>query len=133
SWDQPPVFQSDRANRHIEVAEYLVSKGLAYKCYYTNERFQFIKKEIVDSGKMLKSDRSWANKIESNSYAIIMQSPSIGKLLFSDLVYGNVDIDSNQVDDFVLVRSDGSPTYMIADVVDDHDMKLPTFFEVQII
>lgn len=124
-WDEEPVIQSSRLKRHIEVANELIKQGRAYYCYCTPEELAAKKEAALKSGKSYKYDgtcRNRTNAVDGISPVIRLKAENIGKTTISDMVQGDVTIDNTQLDDLILVRSDGSPTYMLSVVVDDHDM-----------
>lgn len=124
-WDEEPVIQSSRLKRHIEVANDLIKQGRAYYCYCTPEELATKKEAALKAGKSYKYDgtcRNRKNAVEGISPVIRLKAENNGKTTINDMVQGNVTVDNSQLDDLVLVRSDGSPTYMLSVVVDDHDM-----------
>jgi glutamyl-tRNA synthetase len=126
-WDGEPVFQMARSARHAEVAHELVKKGAAYYCYMTAEEIEAERAKAESAGTMWHYDRRWrdssATPPEGIKPAIRIKAPvTEGALTLNDVAQGDVTIDHKQLDDFILLRSDGTPTYMLAVVVDDHDM-----------
>ncbi len=124
-WDEEPIIQSSRLKRHIEVANELIKQGKAYYCYCTPEELAAKKEAALKSGKSYKYDgtcRNRTNAVDGISPVIRLKAENTGKTTISDMVQGDVTIDNTQLDDLILVRSDGSPTYMLSVVVDDHDM-----------
>lgn len=124
-FDGEPVFQASRAERHKEVVKALVASGKAYLCYMTTEETAAWK--AANRGKAFRS--TWRDGIPkertlptiSGSYVVRFKGPTTGKTVINDLVKGTVSFDNENLDDLVLLRSDGSPTYNLAVVVDDHD------------
>ena len=125
--DEPPVFQFERSDRHAEVAHQLLESGLAYRCYLTQdelaERRALAQAErrpfrIVSEWRDREPGASEADK----SFVIRVKAPTAGEVVIDDLVQGRVTVSNAEIDDFVILRSDGTPTYMLAVVVDDHDM-----------
>lgn len=118
------IFQSHNINRHREIAEQMLQSSHAYKCYLTSEELEILKAQNIETGKMIRSpwrDRDASQAPENGSYVVrIKMEPSPHP--FHDMVYGSVSVDAGILDDFILLRSDGTPTYMLAVVVDDHDM-----------
>lgn len=118
--DGKVLHQFSRQERHAEVAKELLEKGAAYKCYCTPEELA----EMREKGHGY--DRRWresdATAPEGIDPVIRIKAPMEGKLTIIDAVQGEVTIDAAQLDDFIILRSDGTPTYMLAVVVDDHDM-----------
>ena len=126
-WDDEPVFQHTRADRHIEVAQTLLEQGLAYKCYATAEELQEMRETAKNEGRPMKYDGRWRDRDPSEAPndrppAIRLKAPQSGETIISDKVQGDVRFANDQLDDMILLRSDGTPTYMLAVVVDDHDM-----------
>ena len=119
-FDSKIAFQRNNIDNHLNFAESLISKGLAYKCYYTNEELQTFKRR----GKFVSKWRNISprnNKLKQ-PYTIRLKIPHNENLIINDLVQGNVEVKSNELDDCILVRSDKKPTFMLASVVDDIDM-----------
>ena len=126
-WDEEPVIQSKRIERHKEVAYDLVKAGKAYFCYCSPEELALKKEESMKSGKSYKYDRFCRDldrKIDGVNPVIRLKSEIVGNTTVNDLVQGEVSVDNSQLDDLVLLRSDGTPTYMLSVVVDDHDMNV---------
>ena len=126
-WDDTPVFQSERAARHAEVAHELLAAGNAYKCFATAEELEAMRAEQRAKKLPLRYDGRWRDRDPSEApegapYVIRLKAPQSGKLTIADEVQGSVTVDARELDDYVLLRSDGTPTYMLAVVVDDHDM-----------
>ncbi|MDR0553005.1 MAG: glutamate--tRNA ligase [Holosporales bacterium] len=124
--DEEAVIQSSRIERHKEVALDLVSKGAAYFCYCSQNELTAKKEEAIANGISYKYDRicrdSDAKKASGVPPVVRLKSKLSGTLVVDDMVQGRVRVDNSQLDDFVLLRSDGTPTYMLSVVVDDHDM-----------
>lgn len=121
--DGDAVMQSDNAARHIEVAEILLANGAAYKCYLTDEELTSLREEARATGQAVRSP--WREKTATDSeapYVVRLKMPDEGQIIIEDLVQGRVEVAAMQLDDMVILRSDGSPVYMLAVVVDDHDM-----------
>ena len=126
-FDEPPVFQSDRAERHAEVAHALLEAGHAYKCYATPEELEEMRAQQRASKQPMRYDRRWRDRDESEApagapYVIRLKVPTEGETVINDEVQGKVTVKNAEIDDYVLLRADGTPTYMLAVVVDDHDM-----------
>ena len=126
-YDAPPLFQSDRASRHAEVAQDLLAKGHAYKCYATPEELETMREEQRAKKLPLRYDRRWRDRDASEAppgagYVIRLRVPTEGETVIEDAVQGRVTVQNAEIDDYVLLRADGTPTYMLAVVVDDHDM-----------
>ncbi|EDL50364.1 glutamate--tRNA ligase [Erythrobacter sp. SD-21] len=126
-YDEPPLFQSDRAARHAEVANQLLEAGHAYKCYATPEDLEAMRAEQRANKQPMRYDRRWRDRDESEApkgapYVIRLKVPTEGETVIEDEVQGKVTVQNAEIDDYVLLRADGTPTYMLAVVVDDHDM-----------
>ncbi len=125
--DEKPVFQSTRAVRHIEVAHEMVAMGKAYYCYASTDELDAMRKTAGAEKRPYKYDGRWRDKSPADAPAginpvIRLKAPQDGETVIDDQVQGRVVVRNDQLDDLVLLRSDGSPTYMHAVVVDDHDM-----------
>jgi glutamyl-tRNA synthetase len=126
-WDDDTVFQSERADRHAQVAHSLLETGNAYKCFATPEELEQMRAEQRAEKKPMRYDGRWrdrdpAEAPEGAPYVIRLKAPRDGKIVINDAVQGEVTVSAREIDDYILLRSDGSPTYMLAVVVDDHDM-----------
>lgn len=126
-WDDEPVFQSQRAARHAEVAHDLLAAGRAYKCFATPEELTAMREQQRAEKKPMRYDGRWRDRDPAEApadapFAIRLKTEHNGKVTIADAVQGDVSVQNSEIDDFILLRSDGSPTYMLAVVVDDHDM-----------
>ena len=126
-YDAPPVFQSDRAERHAEVAWQLLDAGHAYKCFATPEELEAMREEQRAQKKPLRYDGRWrdrdpAEAPEGAPFVIRLRTPEDGETTIHDRVQGAVTVKNEELDDYIILRADGTPTYMLAVVVDDHDM-----------
>ena len=125
-YDGDIISQFERAPRHIEIAEKLLKDGKAYKCFASSEEIQIFKETALKSGASTLFKSPWRNADPSSHpdspYVIRIKAPETGETIIQDEVQGKISIKNNQLDDMVLLRSDGSPVYMLAVVVDDHDM-----------
>ena len=126
-WDQDPVFQSKNQARHQEIAAQLLASGNAYHCYASPEELSEMREAAKTAGKPMRYDGRWrdldASQVPDGVKPVIrFRAPDQGKTVIDDQVQGKVTFDASQLDDMILVRSDGTPTYMLAVVVDDHDM-----------
>ncbi len=125
--DGDVVFQFSRKDRHAEVAHQLLKEGKAYYCYASVEELDAMRETQKEKGYPLKYDGRWRNRNSSDAPAgvdpvIRLKSPQTGERSIVDLVQGEVTIQHEQLDDMVLLRADGTPTYMLSVVVDDYDM-----------
>lgn len=126
-WDAEPVFQFARAPRHVEVAQQLLKEGKAYYCYCSPEELAQMREEQKAAGKPVRYDGRWRDRDPSEAPkgvkpVIRIKAPREGETVLHDLVQGEVRVSHDQLDDMILVRADGTPTYMLSVVVDDHDM-----------
>lgn len=126
-YDAPPVFQSDRAERHAEVAWALLNAGHAYKCFATPEELETMREEQRANKQPLRYDGRWRDRDPSEApegapFTIRLKTPTEGEVTIHDRVQGAVTVKNEEIDDYIILRADGTPTYMLAVVVDDHDM-----------
>jgi len=127
SWDQDVVFQSKRLDRHREVAEQLLAAGQAYYCYASKEELAALREEQRATGKPIGYDGRWRDKSAEEAPkgvdpVVRFKAPQTGETRIDDLVQGPVTVQNETLDDMVLLRADGTPTYMLSVAVDDHDM-----------
>ncbi len=125
-WDGEPISQFERAERHKEIAYKLLRDGKAYKCFATAEEISAYRAEQAEASTNIPFRSPWRD-IDTKShpdkpYAIRIKAPRNGIMTISDLVQGSIRIRHDLLDDMILLRSDGTPVYMLAVVVDDHDM-----------
>lgn len=126
-WDGEVVFQFSRAARHAEVAYELVARGQAYRCYATAEELEALREQQRANKLPLRYDGRWRDRDPAEAppgapFVIRLKAPREGSVTIADRVQGNVTVQNAELDDMILLRSDGTPTYMLAVVVDDHDM-----------
>ena len=123
-WDGPEIYQFARADRHAEVANQLLAAGHAYRCYATSEELEAMRAEQRANKQPLRYDGRWRDRTDAPNlpFVIRLKAPQTGETTINDLVQGTVTVANAELDDFVLLRSDGTPTYMLSVVVDDHDM-----------
>lgn len=127
SSDEPPVYQFSRAERHKEVAYQLLENGHAYRCYATPEELAELREQQRAAKQPMRYDGRWRDRDPSEApagapYVIRIKAPRDGETVIEDAVQGRVVVQNAELDDMILLRSDGTPTYMLAVVVDDHDM-----------
>lgn len=120
-WDGEVFYQFARMKRHAEVAEDLLAKGQAYRCYTTQEELDAFRKENPNA-KFRSQWRDGGTPPAGAPFVIRIKAPLAGETVVEDKVQGRVVTQNTELDDMVLLRSDGTPTYMLAVVVDDHDM-----------
>ncbi|WP_206376828.1 glutamate--tRNA ligase [Sphingomonas sp. G-3-2-10] len=126
-WDGDEVFQFARADRHAAVAHEMVEKGAAYRCYLTQDELAAMRAEAEAAKKPLRIRSPWRDKLpneEGKPFVVRLKAPTEGATTIRDSVQGEVTVQNSEIDDLVLLRSDGTPTYMLAVVVDDHDMRV---------
>ena len=122
--DKPAVSQSAQLRRHTDIAAELVKKGVAYRCFLDDAELQELRTECQVTGAPLRSpyrDKD-STDVPNRPFTVRMKMPSNGNTTIEDAVQGSVAIQNKILDDMVILRGDGSPTYMLAAVVDDHDM-----------
>ncbi|MFT8657621.1 MAG: glutamate--tRNA ligase [Acetobacter papayae] len=127
--DEEPVFQSTRADRHREVALELLERGLAYKCYCTPEELTQMREDAMKNGQPPRYNGLWRDRDPAEApagapFAVRIKAPRDGDTVINDLVQGEVRVANAELDDMIILRSDGTPTYQHAVVVDDHDMAI---------
>ncbi|WP_288900559.1 glutamate--tRNA ligase [uncultured Sneathiella sp.] len=126
-WDEEPVFQFSRRDRHAEIARQLIDAGKAYYCYASKEELADMRETARAEGRPPVYDGRWRDRDPSEAPAgvdpvVRFKSPNEGVTVVHDLVQGDVTFANEQLDDMILLRADGTPTYMLSVVVDDYDM-----------
>ena len=123
-WDGEPVSQFSRAERHVEIAQDLLARGAAYRCYMTAAEIDTARAKAREDKARFESP--WRDKAPADApdapFTIRFKAPRDGETLVHDAVQGEVTFPNSALDDLILLRSDGAPTYNLAVVVDDHDM-----------
>jgi glutamyl-tRNA synthetase len=127
NWDDEIVYQFARAERHAEVAKQLLAQGRAYHCYASPEDLEAMREAQRAAGKPIRYDGRWrdrpASDLRPNVPPVVrIKAPQSGETVIRDKVQGDVRFSNDVLDDFILLRSDGNPTYMLSVVVDDFDM-----------
>ena len=127
--DAAPVFQSTREARHVEVALALLAAGRAYYCYASAEELRVMRETAAAEGRPPRYDGRWRDRDPAEAPAdvkpvIRLKAPREGETVVEDLVQGTVRVQNTELDDMIILRSDGTPTYLHAVVVDDHDMAI---------
>ncbi len=127
NWDGEAVSQFERRGRHAEVAEAMRAAGLAYHCYCSPEELAELRERQKASGQPMRYDGRWRDRPASEAPpgvapVVRLRAPRDGETVIADQVQGEVRVRNDQLDDMVLLRADGTPTYMLSVVVDDHDM-----------
>ena len=128
-WDGEPVYQLTRAERHRQIAEQLLAQGNAYRCYAGPEELQAMRERARAEGRAPGYDGTWRHRDPSEAPsgiepAIRFKAPREGETVIEDRVQGRVVFANKDLDDLVILRSDGTPTYNLSVVVDDHDMSI---------
>jgi len=124
-WDGHEYYQSQFWARHAEVAHRLLERGAAYRCYMTQEELAQQREHAQRERKAFRINSPWRDIGEDQGdkpFVIRIKAPREGETAIDDQVQGRVTVQNAEIDDFILLRSDGTPTYMLAVVVDDHDM-----------
>ena len=126
SWDGQTVYQFARADRHRAVAEQLLAEGNAYRCFATADELTAMREAQKAAGQPMRYDGRWRDRDPAEGggkpFVIRLKARQTGETVVHDKVLGEVTFQNDQLDDMVLLRSDGTPTYMLAVVVDDFDM-----------
>ncbi|QDP01589.1 glutamate--tRNA ligase [Thalassotalea sp. PS06] len=126
-WNLGPYFQTKRFDRYKEVIQQLIDNGQAYRCYCTPEEVEAMREEQRAKGEKPRYNGMWRDRTdypEDKPYVIRFKNPLDGSVIIEDLVKGNIEISNQELDDLIIARSDGSPTYNLTVVVDDWDMKI---------
>ena len=124
-WDGHEYYQSQFWARHAEIAHKMLERGQAYRCYMTQEELAAQREAAQRERRPFRIESPWRDVTEADSdkpFVIRLKAPREGETVIDDQVQGQVTVQNAEIDDFVLHRSDGTPTYMLAVVVDDHDM-----------
>jgi len=127
SWDDEIVYQSARAPRHAEIARQLLATGRGYRCYCTPAELEAMRERARAEKRSVRYDGTWRDRDPSEAPAgvapvIRLKAPHHGSTTIRDRVQGDVTIANSELDDLIILRADGSPTYNLSVVVDDHDM-----------
>lgn len=126
NWDEGPLFQTNRFKLYKKYLNYMINNNIAYKCYCSKKRLLKIKKYQIKNGIKPKYDNYCLKKKKNlkKTYVIRFNNPKNGYTTFNDKVYGNIKIKNSELDDFVIVRNNGIPTYNFCVVIDDIEMKI---------
>lgn len=127
--DEPPVYQSARVARHRAVAEQLLAAGHAYRCYSSREELAAMRTQAEAAKRPFRYDERWRDRDPAEAPpgvapVIRLKAPREGETVVRDLIQGEVRVASAELDDMIILRSDGTPTYLHAVVIDDHDMAI---------
>lgn len=128
-WDGEAVSQAARADRHREIAARLIESGHAYHCYASREELEALRAKNRAEGRPQRIESPWRERGSAGAPpdvkpVVRFKAPREGETVIEDRVQGTVRVPNAEIDDMVLLRSDGSPTYMLSVVVDDHDMQI---------
>ena len=124
-WDGDEYYQSQFWTRHAEIANELLANGQAYRCYLTQDELQAQREAAQAERRPFRIQSQWRDvedEQDGRPFVVRLRAPRDGETVIDDQVQGRVTVQNSELDDFVLLRSDGTPTYMLAVVVDDHDM-----------
>jgi len=126
-WDGDEMYQFAHAERHAEVANTLLEQGKAYRCYATPEELAAMREQQRAAKQPICYDGRWrdrdpADAPEGAPFVIRLKTPTESETVIEDAIQGRVIVQNAEIDDFVMLRGDGTPTYMLADAIDDHDM-----------
>jgi len=123
-WDGEPIFQGARQDKHIAAVNRLLDEGKAYKCYCSKEKLDHMREKQRIEGKKAMYDGTCRNLTQAQDapFVVRFKSPNEGETWVKDLVLGDVCFPNEEIDDLIIMRSDGTPTYNLAVVVDDADM-----------
>ena len=128
-WDDEIIYQSKNQKRHKEIVKELLKKGLAYKCFCSKEDLNKMREEAKILKKPFRYNRMWREKNSKDAPqnikpVIRIKSPIKGETIIEDIIQGTIKVSNQEIDDFIILRSDGTPTYMLSVIVDDYDMKV---------
>ena len=123
-WDGHEYYQSQFWARHADIARRLLDKGAAYRCYMTQEELAAQREAAAKERRPFRINSPWRDRSDEGDgpFVIRLKAPREGETQIDDRIQGRVTVQNAEIDDFILLRSDGTPTYMLAVVVDDHDM-----------
>lgn len=126
-WDETPIHQFERSERHVEIAHKLLEQGLAYRCYCSPEELEAMREEARAKNLPPRYDGRWRDRAPEEAPqgikpVIRFKAPQAGDTVIHDLVQGEVRVSNQQLDDMIILRADGTPTFNLSVVVDDYDM-----------
>lgn len=128
NWDEGPIYQTHRFDRYKAVLKDLLASGHAYKCYCTKERLDALREQQIENKEKARYDGYCLKFPEQphadTPYVVRFKTPQTGSVVFEDLVKGRIEIQNTELDDLILARTDGTPTYNFTVVIDDWDMKI---------
>ena len=125
-WDGEIIYQSKKQKRHSEIANELLDKGLAYKCFCSEDDLNKMREDAKILKKPFRYNRMWRDKNPNDAPkgvnpVIRIKAPTKNETVINDIIQGTIKVSNEEMDDFIIMRSDGTPTYMLSVVVDDHD------------
>ena len=125
--DEEPSYQFSRRERHVEVVSELLARGQAYRCYCTPEELAEMREKAKAEKRSARYDGTWRDRDPADAPAgidpvIRFRAPQDGETVLADAVQGTVTVANSEMDDLIMLRADGTPTYMLSVIVDDHDM-----------
>ena len=128
-WDDEIIYQSKNQKRHAEIANELLDKGLAYKCFCSENDLNKMREEAKILKKPFRYNRMWRDKDPNDAPkdvnpVIRIKAPTKNETVINDIIQGTIKVSNEEMDDFIIMRSDKTPTYMLSVVVDDHDMNV---------
>ncbi|KTC65478.1 glutamyl-tRNA synthetase, catalytic subunit (plasmid) [Legionella adelaidensis] len=126
-FDKGPYYQTERYPRYLAIAEQLLAKGQAYRCYCSKERLENLRAQQMEAKEKPRYDEHCREKNLTQTdqpHVIRFKNPKEGGVTFHDHVYGEIHVSNSELDDLILIRSDGNPTYNFAVVIDDWDMEI---------
>ena len=128
-WDGEIIYQSKKQKRHSEIANELLDKGLAYKCFCSEDDLNKMREDAKILKKPFRYNRMWRDKNPNDAPkgvnpVIRIKAPTKNETVIDDIIQGTIKVSNEEMDDFIIMRSDGTPTYMLSVVVDDHDMNV---------
>ena len=128
-WDDEIIYQSKNQKRHAEIANELLDKGLAYKCFCSEDDLNKMREDAKILKKPFRYNRMWRDKNPNDAPkgvnpVIRIKAPTKNETVINDIIQGTIKVSNEEMDDFIIMRSDGTPTYMLSVVVDDHDMNV---------
>ena len=124
NWDRGPYYQTKRFDRYKELVDQLLEEDKAYKCYCSTERLEKMREEQMERGEKPRYDGHCRDNpnASGDSYVIRFRNPQEGSVIFDDLIRGRIEFSNQELDDLIIARSDGTPTYNFCVVVDDWEM-----------
>ena len=128
-WDGEIIYQSKKQKRHSQIANELLDKGLAYKCFCSEDDLNKMREDAKILKKPFRYNRMWRDKNPNDAPkgvnpVIRIKAPTKNETVINDIIQGTIKVSNEEMDDFIIMRSDGTPTYMLSVVVDDHDMNV---------